>query len=125
MRTQMKTLEAKANSELRERWAELWEQSKHHAITTTEAVELLQRCRAFYLSCIDDALERGEPHLVPFFEERIQATAKIIVDIEEELVQADIEIAKTIVRTPLLLAPKEQIDLAHAMGADSLEVGNA
>lgn len=121
----MRTEAKKVNAKLRKRLAAIWAATKGVAYSTEECIEMLRRLRNYYMAVWDDQNAHGEIALTPLCKEMVTDINKIIVAIETERVQADVAIARTIERTPLLLAPQEQIDLAHLLDKDMTEVADA
>lgn len=115
----------KVNRKLKARLAEIWASTKGVEMSTDECLELLKRIRTYYMKVWEAQNEQGEVTLTGFCKTMIEDVNKILLAIETERVQADIEIAKTIERYPLMLAPANQIDLMHALDGEMLEVGDA
>ena len=121
----MGTQEKKVNAKLRKRLKEIWKVDSVVELSTTECVELLRRIRTYYMHAWMHQLAEGEILYTSFFESMVEKVNGLIVSIETERVQADTEIAKTIVKYPLMLSTREQTDLMHALDAESLSVPDA
>lgn len=117
--------QSKINTKLRKRLATIWKETSGVELSTSECLDLLRRIRVYYMRAWTSQLDEGEIAHTAFFKSMIEDITKILVAVESERVQADTAIAKTIERYPLLLAPREQTDLMHALDAESLEVPDA
>lgn len=118
----MGTQHTEINDDLRDRLARIWASTAGVELSTADCMVLLKRIRTYYMKVWEAQNAAGEIALTAFCKMMIEDTNKIIVAIETERVQADCEIAKTIERYPLLLAPAEQVDFAHILDGELLEV---
>lgn len=117
MRTQ-----TKINNKLRRKIAKLWADSEGITYTTDEVLTILRRIRAFYLSLWQSQLEDGDIELNAFCKAMTEDLTALFSKIENERAQADVEVAKTITRYPLMLAPAEAVDFAHILDGEALKI---
>lgn len=92
-----------------------WAQAAIKTLTTEEILERLDRLRTYYLLCWEATAEAGTQKGSNQYYSFISRITNLLDKIEKRQVQADVEVAKTIMAYPLMLADSEELDFSHLL----------